>query len=276
MTPTVVCACSSASSGGSRWSTCFPTSSMPGPRLPVRAWRRTAGAARRRRSITTPAASFAAASCSAASSETAMPSCASVRLPRSRCAAIPKASTSPWTSSAPGRGKNAAKARASSCRRSPSGASAGAIRPRHGYGGSPSTRATCTRSTRSSAGRRRSACWGCSSTRPAPPTAQRPPPRARGPQARPPPRGRAACVRGGTHARGGRGAARRPQQDGSQALRAGARAGAQLPQGQAPRQQEATRRPRRGLSPRYCEAGQGQAEELPPDELAELEDSEAT
>ena len=59
-------------------------------------------------------------------------------------------------------------------RRSPSAASAAATRPRPGSGASPRTPASCTRSTRSSAGPRPSACWACSSTPPAAPTAATP------------------------------------------------------------------------------------------------------
>ena len=55
----------------------------------------------------------------------------------------------------------------SCCARSSSGASAAATRPTRGSGAWRSTRATCTRSTPCSAGRRPSACSGCSSTPPA-------------------------------------------------------------------------------------------------------------
>ena len=63
-----------------------------------------------------------------------------------------------------GRATSAAPAPRRCCRRSPSAASAAATRPRPGSGGSPRTPASCTRSTRCSAGRRPSACWACSST----------------------------------------------------------------------------------------------------------------
>ena len=59
-------------------------------------------------------------------------------------------------------------------RRSPSGASAAATRRRPGSGASPSRPASSTRSTRSSAGPRPSACWACSSTPQAAPTAATP------------------------------------------------------------------------------------------------------
>ena len=63
---------------------------------------------------------------------------------------------------------------------------------------------------------------------------QRPPPRPRGTQAGPPPAGGPARRRGGAHARGRGGAARRAHAPGPQAQRALARAAAQLPEGQGP------------------------------------------
>ena len=66
------------------------------------------------------------------------------------------------------------------------------------------------------------------------PRAQRAPARARRAQAGPPPAGRAARRRGGAHAGGRGGPARRAHAPGAQAERALARAAAQLPQGQGP------------------------------------------
>ena len=66
------------------------------------------------------------------------------------------------------------------------------------------------------------------------PRAQRPPAGAGHQEAGPPPLGRAARGRAGAHARGTAGARRRAHADGPQALRAGARAAAQLPEGRAP------------------------------------------
>ena len=61
-----------------------------------------------------------------------------------------------------GRATSAARAPRSCSRRWPRSASAAATRPTPGSGAWPSTRARSTRSTRSSAGRRPSACSGCS------------------------------------------------------------------------------------------------------------------
>ena len=170
-------------------------------------------------------------------------SCASARWPRSPRAATPRASTRRSRSSAAGRARSAARARAPCFRRWPSAASAAATRRRRGCGAWPSTRATSTRSTRCSAGRRPSGCWGCWST---------PPGAAHGRNARrlvhaarKHDRRLAAALLAaalGAHARGRGGPARRAQPHGAQALGARARAGAELPEGQAP-PQDAARRP---------------------------------
>ncbi len=84
---------------------------------------------------------------------------------RSPRRATSRRSTRRSTSSAAGRATSGARASRCCCRRSPSARSGAATRRTLGSGGSPSTRARCTRSTPSSAGRRRSGCSGCSSTR---------------------------------------------------------------------------------------------------------------
>ena len=58
--------------------------------------------------------------------------------------------------------RSTGRARRSSSRRLPRSASAAATRLRPGSGGSPRSPASCTRSTRCSAGPRPSACWACS------------------------------------------------------------------------------------------------------------------
>ena len=131
----------------------------------------------------------------------------------------------------PGRATSAAPAPRCCSRRSPSGGSAAATRRRPGSGAWPRSPASCTRSTRSSAGRRPSACWACSST---------PPGRAHGRNARRIVHAArqqdrrlavvAAGRRGRPHAGGRGGAARRPDADGPQALRRRPRAAAQLPE----------------------------------------------
>ena len=79
----------------------------------------------------------------------------------------------------------APRRRPRSCsRRWPSAGSAAATRPRPGSGASPSSPATRTRSTRSRAGPRPSACSGCSSTPPDAPTARTPAGSSRPPAAR--------------------------------------------------------------------------------------------
>ncbi len=88
--------------------------------------------------------------------------------------ATPRPSTTASTSSRPGAARTAAPAPSFSSRRSPSAASAAAIRLRPGSGASPRRPATSTSSTRSSAGPRRSASSASSSTLPAAPTAATP------------------------------------------------------------------------------------------------------
>ena len=80
--------------------------------------------------------------------------------------ATPRPSTTRSTSSAPGAATTSGPGRRRCCRRWSTSGSAAATRRRRGSGGSPPTPASCTRSTRCSAGRRRSGCSACWSTPP--------------------------------------------------------------------------------------------------------------
>ena len=79
-----------------------------------------------------------------------------------RVARTPRRSTARWTSSRAGRATTSARASRSCCRRWPRRRSAAATRPTTGSGAARTSRARCTRSTPCSAGRRPSACSGCS------------------------------------------------------------------------------------------------------------------
>ena len=213
-------------------------SSTCGPRWPARASRRTAGAARGRCCTSTARASSSAASCSPRSqrnrnAQLRLRALQEIAAARDAEALRPRDRRSIGELVA----RRAPRGREGRCsRRSPRSASAAATRPTPGSGAWPSTRARCTRSTRCSAGRRPSACSGCSSTPPAAPTratragsctprasrtaASRP--RCSPPRWRTRPRPRRCCAARATRM------ARKPS-------RARARAAAQLPQGAARR-----------------------------------------
>ena len=82
----------------------------------------------------------------------------------------PTPSTTRSTSSAPGAARTSGRGRRRCCRRWSTSGSVAATRRRRGSGASPPTPASCTRSTRCSAGRRPSDCSACSSTPAAAPT----------------------------------------------------------------------------------------------------------
>ena len=147
----------------------------------------------------------------------------------------PRRSTRPSRSSAAGRATSAARASKCCCRRWPSGRSAAATRPRAGSGTWPSTAREVHEEyavQRWPETKRLLGLLVNSSGQAHARNARRLVQAARKHDRRL--SARAAGRRAGAHARGAAGARRRAHADGAQALRAGARAAAQLPQGQAP------------------------------------------